>query len=108
MSYGRTGLSWAAAALWFVGGMLLLPAGFFYDVGGWAATASLVVAMLVAAAPVKPITLLSTFVAFTFALIAVYVAVAHSWSLAVAAAICYAAAASFSFAAHRYEPQPHS
>lgn len=103
MTIGRVLISWMAAACWLVGGFLLLAVGYYLEVFAVAGLASIAVALLVAVAPLRPVSALSVGLALLYVGLAVALIVIEPNVLAVAAALAYVAAAFFSSGAFRYK-----
>lgn len=101
MTIGRVLISWTAAAFWLVGGLLLLAAGYYLEAFAVAASASIAVAVLVSAAPLRPVAALSVGLALLYVGLAAALVVIEPNVLAGAAACAYAAAAFFSSGALR-------
>lgn len=106
MTIGRVLISWMAAACWLVGGVLLLATGYYLEIFAVAGLASVAVALLVAVAPLRPVSAVSIGLALVYLALPVALSFIEPNVLAGAAALAYILAAFFSLGAFRYEPAP--
>jgi hypothetical protein len=102
MTIGGVLISWMAAGFWLAGGFLLLAAGYYLEFFAIAGLASIAVALLVAVAPLRPVSALSVGLALLYLGLAAALIVIEPTVLAGAAAFDYLAAAYFSSGAFRY------
>lgn len=102
MTMGRVLIAWMAAGFWLAGGLLLSAAGYVIDFFAVAGLASVAMALLVAAAPLRPVLMVSVGLALLCVGLTTALVVIGASVLAGAAALAYLAAAFFSSGAGRY------
>ncbi|MBA3234840.1 MAG: hypothetical protein H0T59_02460 [Chloroflexi bacterium] len=104
MNIGGFVTAWIAATFWLAGGVLLLIAGSGSGAFALGGIASIVMGLVLAVVPVRPVVALSVGLSVTFTLVAVgLTALAPSVS-SLAAGVCYAVAGYFSSNAFRQPP----
>ncbi len=104
MNIGGFGTAWTAATFWLVGGVLLLVAGSGSGVFALGGIASIVMGLVVAVLPVRPVVALSVGLSVAFTLLAIGLTALEPSVPSLAAGVCYAVAGYFSSNAFRQAP----